>query len=117
MKQIPYGLKVALYWFIDAITKGLLDNENWDFDPLDRFDSGELDWNRYQAVINDPTIIKTVYTIWMNNIQLDDEHQVVNAEYACFRAFQYVRTQFDDGYTSDKIEPPLTRAEFEEAQF
>jgi hypothetical protein len=117
MKPIPNGLKVALYWFVDAITKGLLDNENWDFNPLERFESGELDWERYQAAMNDPTIIKTVYAIWMNNIQLDDEHQIVNEEHACFRAFQYLRTQFDGEYTSDRINPPLTAAELDEAQY
>jgi hypothetical protein len=117
MKPIPNGLKVALYWFVDAITKGLLGNENWDFDPLERFDSGELDWQQYQAAINHPTIIKTVYTIWMNNIQLDDEHQVVNKEHACFRAFQYLRTQFDSEYRFDQIDPPFTGAELGEAQY
>lgn len=30
MYPIPDGLKLALYWFVDAISKGLLDNENWD---------------------------------------------------------------------------------------
>ena len=116
MNSIPDGLKLALYWFVDAISKGLLDNENWDFEPVERFETGELDWDRYLAAINDPTIIKTVYTIWMNNIQMDDENRVVNEQHACFRAFQYLRTQFDEEFTFDNIAPPLTETELVEAQ-
>ena len=81
MNPIPDGLKISLYWFVDFVTKGLLDNENWDFDPMVRFDSNEFDWNRYTSAINDPTIIKTVFTIWMNNIQLDNDNRVINFEY------------------------------------
>ena len=117
MNSIPDGLKISLYWFVDSVTKGLMDNENWDFDPLERFDSGELDWDRYISAINDPTIIKTVYTIWMNNIELDNENRVTNEQHASFRAFQYLRTQFDDEYTFDRITPTYTSAELNEAQF
>ena len=116
MTPLPDNLKLALYWFVDAISKGLLDNESWDFEPLEQFENGKLDWDRYLAAINDPTTIKTVYTIWMNNIRLDENYRVVNEQGASFRAFQYLRTQFDDNFSFDRIDPPFTDDELTEAQ-
>ena len=117
MKLIPSELKQALYWFVDSISKGMLENENWDFEPTEKFDNGDLDWAKYVAACNDPTVAKTAYTIWMNTIQLDRENRVLNESYATFRAFQYLRTHFDDTYNHDDITPPLTSVELDESQF
>jgi hypothetical protein len=67
MKPIPHDLKCSLYWFVNSISKGLLDNPAWELDPIDQFNSGQLNWDEYLATINDPTIISTAFTIWMNN--------------------------------------------------
>jgi hypothetical protein len=117
MKLIPHDLKCSLYWFVNSISKGLLDNPAWELDTIDEFNSGQLNWDEYLATINDPTIISTAFTIWMNNIQMDDDNIVQNEEHATFRAFQYLRQHFDHRFTHDDIQPPFTEDELDEPQF
>ncbi len=114
--RLTPSLKGALYWFVEDLTKGLLQDDNWNFDP-EMFDDERLDWDRYLAVIQDPTIIKMVYTIWSNNLELNTHGAVLNELHARFRAFQYLRSQFDDSYTHDLVEPEFATWELEEAQF
>ncbi len=117
MNPIPHDLKCALYWFINFTSKGLLDNPAWELDSIAEFDSGQLNWDKYLTTINDPTIITTAFTIWMNNIQMDDDGIVQNEQYAAFRAFQYLRQHFDHRFTNDDIQPSLTREELDEHQW
>lgn len=114
---IPHHLKSALYWFVDFISKGLLDNKAWDFHPLEDFDSQTISWDKYIATITHPTIIKTAFTIWMNNIRMNEDGTVENEEYAAFRAFQCLRPHFDPRYSHDDIVPPFSDEELAEAQW
>jgi hypothetical protein len=75
-KLIPHNLKCSLYWLVNSISKGLLDNSDWELDSVDEFNSGQLNWDEYLVTINDPTIISPAFTIWMNNIQMDDDDMV-----------------------------------------
>ena len=117
MNSIPHDLKRALYWFVDYTTKGLLDNPAWDFDPVEAFETEQLDWDKYIATITDPTIIKTAFTIWMNNIQMNDDGTVQNEDYAEWRAFQCLRPHFDDRFAHADIDPPFTDEELAEPQW
>lgn len=111
MPHLSKSLKSALYWFVQDVSKGLLEDSGWDFD----FDLHVLDWNQYQSVILDPTIIVTAYTVWMNNIQTDELGNVLNEEYAALRAFQVLRPHFDPAY--DGPTPPFADWELVEEQF
>ena len=117
MNPIPHDLKSALYWFVSNISKGLLQNENWDFDPIEDFDSGTLCWDKYVQTINDSTVITTAFTIWMNNIQINENGMVENSEYAAFRAFQCLRTHFDTRFVHENIVPPFSEEELTEPQW
>lgn len=115
LDRIPGSLKSALYWFLSDVTKGLLEDDRWEFDS-DWFSTGRLDWDRYTAAIVDPTVMCTVISIWTNNLAVDENDEISNEVHAQFRAAQYLRTQFDDDYTCDMIDPPLAAWELREWQ-
>ena len=103
--SLPASLKSGLYWFVSDLSKGLLENDQWDFDT-EWFDNDRLDWDKYTAALLDPTVLTTTISIWMNNLAIDDAGCVSDAEHSAFRAAQYLRTQFDDAFTLDSIIPP-----------
>ena len=115
LDRVPASFKCALYWLLSDLTKGLLEDERWDFDS-DWFFNGRLDWDRYTAAILDPTVMGTVISVWTNNLAVDASDVISNPLHARFRAIQYFRTQFDDDYSFDKIEPPLAAWELREWQ-
>ncbi len=42
LERIPASFKCSLYWLLSDLTKGLLEDDRWDFDS-DWFSSGRLD--------------------------------------------------------------------------
>ncbi|MCR9202928.1 MAG: hypothetical protein NXI04_30145 [Planctomycetaceae bacterium] len=115
-RRLDSSIKSCLYWFIEDVVKGLLEYDQWDFD-IEMFEDGRLSWDRYISAITDPTVLKTAVTLWSNNLELNDNGFIVNEAAAAFRAFQYLRTQFDDAYTANMIRPPLADWELEEEHF
>jgi hypothetical protein len=115
--KLSGNFRSALYWFVEDLTKGLFDHESWDFDYETVFENNDGTWEKYQGLLADPGIMKSVFSIWSNNIEIDKDGNVLNEDYAQLRAFQYLRTCFDPGYSKDKIEPPLEPWEFIEFEF
>ena len=108
--KLTKSLKSCLYWFIEGYSKGLLGSERWDLSN-DCFDEGRLDWELYRSAITDPTVMKEAITAWSNNLELDAAGNVVNEEWARFRAFQVIRRHFDDNFSLTDIRPPLEQWE------
>ncbi len=104
--KLSISLKSSLYWFVEDLSKGLLDNEGWDFD-YENLDSIEGLWEKYQKAILDPSIIKLVFSIWSNNIEIDENGSVLNEDRSSLRAFQYLRSCFDPDFDAGDIVPPL----------
>ena len=115
-KKIPDGVKIALYWFVEHLLKGMLEDDRWDFDES-WFEEGVKDWGKYQSALLDSGVMKTAFTVWSNNVELDENGIVTNDGYAEFRAFQSIRPHFDDEYTYDDIEPPFEQWEVIENEF
>ena len=111
--KLTKSLKSSLYWFIEDYSKGLLGSENWDL-TNDSFDEGRLDWEQYQRAIVDPTVMKEAITVWSNNVEVDGAGQVLNEEWARFRAFQSIRHHFDRSFSRADITPPLESWEVKE---
>ncbi len=112
MPHLSHSLKSSLYWFVQDVSKGLLENDAWDFD----FDLHVPDWTQYQATILEPTIFATAFSIWMNNIELDESGNVLNEEHAALRAFQCLRPHFDPTFSHKDVQPPFADWELLEAQ-
>lgn len=51
-----------------------------------------------------PSLLETVYAIFVNNLEIDDNGEVVNAKYAEQRAAQYIKQWCVKGYIAD---PPF----------
>jgi len=64
--------------------------------------------------LKDSSVLKIAFTVWFNNVEMDESGAVLNEEYAALRAFQSIRPYFDDGYSSDDISPPLEQWEVPE---
>jgi hypothetical protein len=108
MTRVPDDLKGAVIGFVVLLSKGLLDNEKWDWD-IERFD-----WQRYQEGFCDPTILRTTLAVFLNNLQIDDHGAVVNYENARFRGFQYFRSSIDPVHPFTLVSPPFASAELAE---
>ena len=115
-KKLSPSLKSSLYWFVEDLSKGLLQDENWDFN-LEYFDKHENSWGKYQKTICDPFVMKQVFSIWSNNIELNEKEEVINDEHSAIRAFQFLRVQFDPNFTYEDIKPPLEDWETKEFEF
>ena len=104
--KLSTSLKSSLYWFVEDLSKGLLDNEDWDF-GYENLDTIEGLWEKYQKAILDPSTIKQVFSIWSNNIEIDEKGNILNEDAASLRAFQYLRSCFDPDFDASDIVPPL----------
>ena len=109
MKLTP-SFKSALYWFIEAYSKGQIGDKRWEL-TNDAFDDAVLDWEEYQKVIVDPTVMMEAITVWSNNIEIDKDGRVLNEDWARFRAFQTIRRHFDKSFSMSNIIPPLEQWE------
>jgi len=47
-----------------------------------------------------PSLMETVYAIFMNNLELDENGEVINAKHAEERAAQYIKQWCVEGYTA-----------------
>ena len=108
MKHIPEELRGAVIGFVILLSKGLLEDNRWDWD-IDK-----CDWQHYRDGFCDSTILRTTLSIFMNNLMINELDIIVNYEDARFRAFQYFRQQIDPTYRSLNIEPPFKFSEIEE---
>lgn len=59
---------------------------------------------------NEPSAIEQVYAIFANVLELDENGQVLNAQYAQKRATDYLRAYCDPSF---KVEPPYESWEVE----
>ncbi|MGC3958589.1 MAG: hypothetical protein QM813_11805 [Verrucomicrobiota bacterium] len=108
MHHVPPELKGAFTGFVVLLSKGLIDDERWDWD-VDR-----CDWKGYQAAFGDPLILKTTLAVFLNTLVTDDAGVVTNYRDARFRAFQYFRAQIDEAYPMALVQPPFQSHEIEE---
>ena len=113
MPRLSNHIKSALYWFIEDLVKCQFENERWDFDD-DRFGTGELNYEEYLKVLTCPSGIKGAISIWSNNLEIDENGIVLNEDYAAFRAFQWLRSDFDPSFDDKDIQPPFEDWELEE---
>lgn len=58
----------------------------------------------------DYSFAEQAFAIFMNNLEIDEEGNVLNYKYCENRAARYVRRYFDSSYT---VEPPFERWEVE----
>jgi hypothetical protein len=108
MHHVPKELRGVVTGFVILLCKGMIADKRWNWD-LDKFD-----WKYYQSSFADPHVLKTTMAVFMNTIEIDEAGVVLNYGDACFRGFQYFRTQIDPSYTFKAVEPPFQPHEIEE---
>ncbi len=108
MHQLSDDLKGTIVGFLILLSKGLLDDERWDWD-LDN-----CDWSRYQSAFSDPTILRTTISVFLNKVTIDDRGAVANYKDARFRGFQYFRTMIDSKYSFAAVLPRFEPSEMKE---
>lgn len=116
MKSLSGSFKSALYWFVLDIMKGNLSHPDWDFKYVRDFNEVEGLREEFDEVISDPEVMKKVFTVWSNNIELDQSGNVVNTRHARLRAFQYLRCHFDPRFPEESVSPqfePWEECEYE----
>jgi len=64
----------------------------------------------YSAVLQEPSSMEMLFTIFTNNLELDEAGAPLNAGYCEDRAAQWLRSYCDRSYD---VEPPLTDDEVE----
>ena len=108
MKTIPEDIRGAVTGFVILLSKGLLDDDIWDWD-VERFE-----WQQYQAVFCDPSVLRTTLAVFLNNLRIDERGAVANYQESRFRGFQYFRAQIDPSYSLAQVTPPFMPAELDE---
>lgn len=63
------------------------------------------DVDYFREFQDSPSLLEQVYAIFINNLELDERGNVLNAKYAEQRAAQYIKQYCVPGYTAD---PPFT---------
>ena len=58
-------------------------------------------WDKFKE---SPSLLEQVYAIFVNNLELDENGNILNAKYAEQRAAQYIREYCDSAYHA---EPPF----------
>lgn len=69
-----------------------------------------LDGIDYSEVLQEPSAMEMVYTIFTNNLELDENGAPLNARYCENRAAQWLRSYCDASYI---VDPPLEDHECE----
>lgn len=64
--------------------------------------------NYFDEFKESPSLLEQVYAIFINNLELDEAGNVLNAKYAEQRAAQYIKRYCVPGYT---VEPPFDDSE------
>jgi hypothetical protein len=64
----------------------------------------------YSEVLREPSAMEMLYTIFTNNLELDEEGAPLNAGHSEDRAAQWLRKYCDRSY---QVEPPFTDDEIE----
>jgi len=85
--SVSGALRQFSYW-VAAGTIGRLDQEGIEYGRL---------------LQEEPTALETVYAVWANVLELDDDGKVLNAKYAAQRAAAYVREHM----TGKRADPPF----------
>lgn len=84
----------AVIGFTIRLNKGLIEHEDWDW-------SDEVyDWNKYQECYAYPTVIRTTLSVYLNNLRIDENGEILNYDEASFRGFQYFRSCVETNYCS-----------------
>ena len=105
--MLSEDIKGAVVGFIILLTKGLLDDERWDWDV-----EKENYWEDVKEGVMDPTILRTTISVFLNTLRIDESGKVLNYQDAKFRGFQYFRMLLGhEGYqgqefTSSELEEP-----------
>ncbi len=63
-----------------------------------------------EELMYEATSVGNIFTIYMNNIKMDENGNIMNNEYAMKRAAQQIRQCIDSNY---KVEPPFEEWEVE----
>ena len=63
-----------------------------------------------EVLKEESSFAEQAFTIFMNNLEVDEDGNVLNYKYAENRAAQYIRRYFDSSYT---VEPPFENSEME----
>ena len=63
------------------------------------------------SALTGPSAMKQVFSIWSNNIEIDEEGKVLNEDYALFRGGQYLRVAFDPNFHYHEVVPPFEPCE------
>lgn len=58
--------------------------------------SGEFDYR--EEFKDTPSIVESIFSVYTNNIEMDNDGIVLNNKHAMKRAAQYIRSSFDSGY-------------------
>jgi hypothetical protein len=69
-----------------------------------------LDGIDYSEVLSEPSAMEMLYTVFTNNLELDEIGAPLNARYSEGRAAQWLRSYCDRSYT---VEPPFEDFECE----
>lgn len=108
MKRVPEDFRGVVTGFMVLLSKGLLDDDRWDWDVE------QFEWQLYQAGFSDPTVLRTTLSVFLNNLRFDSNEAVINYQDARFRRFQYFRAMVDSTYPLDHVSPPFSPAELDE---
>lgn len=55
----------------------------------------------FKAIQESPSLLETVYAIFINNLELDENGKVLNTKYAEQRAAQYIKQWCVKGYIAE----------------
>ncbi len=58
--------------------------------------SGEIDYR--EELKDSPSNVEAIFSVYMNNIEMDDDGIVLNNKHAMKRAAQYIRSTYDSDY-------------------
>ena len=105
MNQISSDIRGAFTGYIILLSKGLLDDDRWDWDIDD------VDWVKYQQCFSDPSSLRTAMCVFANNLKINEANVILNYDDARFRGFQYFRSCVEQTY---KLAKGLESWELEE---
>ncbi len=86
-KDLRHHLRLFTYYFTNG-TLGFMVGEV----PT----SGDFDYR--EDLMDSPSDMETMYSVYMNNIEMDENGTVLNDKHAMKRAAQYIRSSYDMKY-------------------